>query len=223
MHTGIDSELVKDVPEMRMNSVRGDEELFGYLPICATMRDKIGDHQLGFGQCLPPGLRPIDFGDTPSHAETAKPAPNACSVPARPDARRNGQRLVECGDRRGVVAVLRKHPAEVFERGRVGKRARSVSIERNRTPEIFRGIAPDASGVCRCRSTRRDIWVEGRTSFSERDSVFCQLLVTDRCGDADAFGIVGDLVRVKREHRESLLMSAGAEPFVCLHRVSLGQ
>ena len=53
--------------------------------------------------------------------------------------------------------------------------------------------------------------------------MFCELLVTDRRSDAHAFGVVGDLVRVKREHREPLLMSAGAEPLVRLHRVALGQ
>src|ERR1700722_9808907 len=98
VHTGIDSELLEDVAKMRVDRVRGDEELVGYLPVGAALRGKIGDHGLGFGQCLPPALWPFDFGGTPSHTETAKPAPNACSIPARANARRNGQRLVERGD-----------------------------------------------------------------------------------------------------------------------------
>jgi hypothetical protein len=53
--------------------------------------------------------------------------------------------------------------------------------------------------------------------------VFCEFLVADRRSDAHAFGVVCDLVRVKREHREPLLMSVGAEPLVRLHRVALGQ
>jgi hypothetical protein len=132
VNTGIDSELLEDVAHMRMDGVRGDEELVGDLPVGASICRKIGDHSLGFGQCLPPGRWPIDFDGSPSHAETAKPAPNTRSVPARPDAHRYRQRLVERGDCRRVVAVLRQHPAEVFERGSVGKRARSASIERNR-------------------------------------------------------------------------------------------
>jgi hypothetical protein len=67
VHTGTDSELLEDVAKMRMDSVRGDEELVGNLPVGAAMRGKIGDHGLGFGQCLPPGLRSLDFGGSPSH------------------------------------------------------------------------------------------------------------------------------------------------------------
>src|SRR5580700_11792030 len=93
MHSGIDSKLLEDVANMRIDGVLGDEELVGDLPVGASMRGKIGDHSLGFGQCLPAGPRPGDFDGSPSHAETAKPAPKTRSVPARPDARRYRQRL----------------------------------------------------------------------------------------------------------------------------------
>src|ERR1700729_3292558 len=72
VNTGIDSELLEDVANMRMDSVRGDEELVGDLPVGASMCGKVGDHGLGFRQCLPPGLRPVDSSGSPSHAETAK-------------------------------------------------------------------------------------------------------------------------------------------------------
>src|SRR5580704_185133 len=145
VNTGIDSELLEDMANMRMHSVRGDEELVGDLPVGASACGKVGDHSLGFGQCLPPGLRPVDLDRSPSHAQTAKPAPNTRSVPARPYARRYRQRLVERCDGGRIAAVLSEHSAEVFERGRVGKRARSASIERNRAPEVLRGFVPDAS------------------------------------------------------------------------------
>lgn len=165
---------------MRIDSVRGDEKLVGDLSVGAPMRSKICDHGLGFGQCLPPGLRRVDFGGTPSRAETAKPGPKARDIPARPDPRRNDQRLIERGDSRCAVAVVREHPAEVFERRRVGKRARSASIKRNRAIEMLRGVVPDASSVRSRRSARRDLGIEARASFSERDSVFGKLLVSDR-------------------------------------------
>src|ERR1700678_4515167 len=201
VHPRIDSELLEDVPEMRIDRVLGDEELVGDLPVGAAVRGQVGDHGLGFGQCLPAGLRPVDPDQTPSHAETAKPAPNAGHVPARPGARRNRQRLVERGDRRRAVAALRQHPAEVFERGRVGQRARSAPVERNRALEVLRGIAPDASGVRRGRGARTDLRIEARAAFGDRDGLSGQFLVTDRGGDADAFGGVGDLVRGQRGNR----------------------
>jgi len=120
VNTGIDSELLEDVSNMRMDGVLGDEELVGDLPVGGSMCGKIGDYSLGFGQCLPPGLWSVDFDGSPSHAKAAKAAPNTLSVPARPDARRYRQRLVERGYCRRVVAVLCQHSAEVFERGRVG-------------------------------------------------------------------------------------------------------
>src|SRR5580658_4995531 len=119
VHTGIDAELLEDVANMRIDGVRGDEKLVSDLPVGAPLRSKVCDHGLGFGQCLPPRLRPVDFGGTPSHAETAKPGPEARNIPARPDPHRNDERLVVRGDRRCAVAVLRQYPAEVFERGRV--------------------------------------------------------------------------------------------------------
>ena len=131
VHTGIDSEFLEDVAKMSMDSMRGDVELVSDLPVGAPVRGKIGDHGLGLGQRLPPGLRPIDLDGTPSHPETAKPAPDACGTPTRADAHGNRQRLVERGDRRRVVAVLRQHPAEVFKRGGVGKRARSGTAKRH--------------------------------------------------------------------------------------------
>ena len=189
------------------------------------MRGKIGDPGLGFEfHASPPVLRPIGFGQPPSHAETANhPAPDACGIPARPDARRNRQCLVERGDGRRAVAVLRQHPAEVFERGRVGKRARSASIERNCALKLLRRVAPDPSRVRRGGGARSDIRIEASAALSNRDSVFCEFLVTDRRRDAHAFGVVGDLVRVKRKHREPLFMTRGAEPLVRLHRVALRQ
>jgi hypothetical protein len=53
--------------------------------------------------------------------------------------------------------------------------------------------------------------------------VFRELPVSGRRSDPDAFGVVGDLVRVKREHRQPLLLPAGAEPPVRLHRIALGK
>src|ERR1700684_4422611 len=74
VNTGIDSELLEDVANMRMDGVLGDEELVGDLPVGASMCGKIGDHSLGLGQRLPPGPWSIDFDGSPSHAETAKQA-----------------------------------------------------------------------------------------------------------------------------------------------------
>jgi hypothetical protein len=208
---------------MSVDGVRGDEELVGDLPVGRPVRGKVGDHQLRFGQCLPPGLRPVHLGGTPSHAETAKPAPDARSVPARPGARRNRQRRVEHGDCRSGLAAFRQHPAEVFERGRLGKRAGSASIERSRALQVICRVGPDAPGVRCCRGAGRDLRIEARASFGDRDSVFRELLVSGRGSDPHAFGVVGDLVRVKREHRQPLLLPAGAEPPVRLHRIALGK
>ena len=49
MHTGIDSELLKDVANMSIDGVRGDEEFVSDLPVGAPVRDKIGHPGLGFG------------------------------------------------------------------------------------------------------------------------------------------------------------------------------
>ena len=73
VHTRIDAELLEDVANMRIDSVRGDEKLVSDLPVGAPMRSKICDRGFGFGQCLPPGLRSVDFGATPSRAETRNP------------------------------------------------------------------------------------------------------------------------------------------------------
>ena len=69
MHAGIDSELLEDVTKMRINSVRRDKELVGYLLVGAPLRGKINDHRLGFRQSVPASLRAIDFGGTPPHAQ----------------------------------------------------------------------------------------------------------------------------------------------------------
>jgi hypothetical protein len=55
LHAGIGSELLEDMANMSIDSVRGDEELVSDLPVGAPMRGEIGDHGLGLGQCLPPG------------------------------------------------------------------------------------------------------------------------------------------------------------------------
>jgi hypothetical protein len=49
VHTGIDSELLKDVANMSIDGVRGDEEFVSDLPVGAPVRDKIGHPGLGFG------------------------------------------------------------------------------------------------------------------------------------------------------------------------------
>ena len=168
----IDPELLEDVTKMRIDSVRGDEELVGDLLVGAPMRGKVDDHGLGFASEHPSqssaGRLWTERRRTPSRR--SRPL-HARGVPARPDARRNRQRLIERCDRRRVVAALGQHSAEVFQRGRVGKRARSAPVERDRALEILGRVAPDAPGMRGRGGARRDIRVEARASFGQRDRV----------------------------------------------------
>jgi hypothetical protein len=61
MHTRINSELPEDLPKMRIDSMRGDEELVGDLLIGAPLRGQVDDHGFDFAQRIPTGLRPVDF------------------------------------------------------------------------------------------------------------------------------------------------------------------
>ena len=83
VHTRVDPELLEDVTEMRIDSMRGDEELVGDLLVGAPMRGQVDDHGLGFVRASQPVFgRSTLAGRRRTPSRRSRPRTRATSQPA---------------------------------------------------------------------------------------------------------------------------------------------